>query len=239
MISRMKRLILILSSFLLIFAFSAPAPSQKEARADGERYAVAATHDVWFYEEANESKGLFILPYTYYVKVINEGAPYCLVEYKDGTNGYKKITGYCRKDALTFVDFQPERPFLRKQINLSYTIAGGPITGGGGLGSMERTVYFYGTYYAGTAQYNYVYADGVFDYVPATEPVNYDLNTDYLSSVTVVDPPAEDPDKASGGLNALQIAVICLLCVAAVVAALLVLRGKRPPTLREEQRSDF
>ncbi|MDE7295787.1 MAG: hypothetical protein K2N84_00835 [Clostridia bacterium] len=234
----MKRIILILSSLLLIFTFSAPAPAAK-ASAAGERYAVAATHDVWFYEEANESKGLFILPYTYYVKVLNEGNPYCLVEYQDGTNGYKKITGYCLKDALTFVDFLPERPFLRKQINLAYTIAGGPSFGTGGLGSMERSVCFYGTYYAGTAQYYYVYADGVFDYVPATEPVNYDLNTDYLSSVSAVEPPVDEPAKEAGGLNALQIVVICMLCVAAVIAALFVLRGKKPPTLREEQRSDF
>lgn len=237
MIARMKRLIFILSSFLLIFTL--PVPTASEANAAEERYAVAAERDVWFYEEADESKGLFIMPYTYYVKVINEGSPFCLVEYQDGMNGYKKLTGYCLKDALTFVDFIPERPFLRKQINLAYTIAGGGAIGGGALGSMERTVNFYGTYYAGTALYYYVYADGVFDYVPAVEPVSYDLNTDYLSSVSVVEPPAEEPKESSGGLSALQIAVICLLCVAAAVAAFFVLRGKKPPTLRDGQRSDF
>lgn len=226
MISLMKRFLPFL--FILLF-FSAPQAKAVSAGAETERYAVAASRDVWFYSEANDDKGLFVLPYTYYVKILSEGDPFCAVEYHDGSEGYQKVSGFCKRDALTFVDFVPERPFLKKRIRLTYTIDGNNGVGEGAFDSAERTVSFYGTYSSGTAQYFYVYADGVFDYVPAVQTVSYDLNVDYLASASTE---PTTPPVSSEGLNGGQIAVICVLCVAAVAIAVLLLRGKKPPAPR-------
>ncbi|MDE5897272.1 MAG: hypothetical protein K2H43_05635 [Clostridia bacterium] len=230
----MKRLFPIL---VLLFALVALAPGHvpaATARAEGEQYAVAAARDVWFYSEADENKGLFILPYTYYVKVLSEGDPFCYVEYQDASDGYKPLTGYCRRDALTFVDFQPTRPFLKKRITLTYSIDSGSGFGGGAFDSIERTVSFYGTFASGTAPYYYVYGDGEFGYVRATTPVSYDLNTDYLTPASGDDP--EPPTtSANKGINGVEIALVCLLCVAAVIVAFFVIKGKKPPVANRDQ----
>ena len=224
MISRMKRLFPILIIVLLLFQIPVSGVS---AHAEEDVYAVADKRDVWFYQEPDESKGLFILPYTYYVKVLSEGDPFCRVEYQDSADGYKPLSGYCLREQLHFVDFTPVRPFLKKRITLTYSIDSGNGIGDGSFDSMERTVSYYGNFSSGTAPYYYVYADGKFDYVPATEPVTYDLNTDYIV------PAGTDPDPdvtvQKNGINGLEIALVCLLCAAAVIVAFFVIRGKKAP----------
>lgn len=232
----MKRIFLIL--FALALALAAPL-SPTAAYAEGEaRFAVAAERDVWFYREPNDKSGLFILPYTYYVSVLSEGEPFCAVEYLDDTPPYKKISGYCKRDDLTFVDFTPARPYLRRQITVTYTLPESPSApAGGSFQTVEKTFLFYGTYYSGTAEYHYVYADGTFDYVPASEEVTYELNTDYLSPVSGNLPESpEDSAPLSGG----QIAALCVLCAAVVAAAVFILRGRRKsPPLPDEESAEF
>ncbi len=223
----------------LIFALAAPCPVLPAQAEEGAQYAVAAERDVWFYKDANEESGLFILPYTYYVSVVSEGEPFCAVEYLDDTPPYRKITGYCKRDRLTFVDFTPARPYLRRQITVTYTLPDFPSNpaGSGAIGTVEKTFLFYGTYFSGTARYHYVYADGKFDYVPAAEEITYDLNTDYLSPSSGS---ALPPQEQTAPLSAGQIAALCILAVAVVAAAAFILRGRRKsPPLPEEERSEF
>lgn len=202
-------------------------------------YAVAAQSDVWFYAAENEDTGLFLLPYTYYVKVLRRGGLYSAVQYLDDAAPYKAITGYCKTDALTFVDFVPQRPYLRREITVSYRVenAAGPLMGKGTFDKVEKSFIYYGTSYLGTARYFYVYADGMFDYVPATQEVLYDLNTDYLqASSGEVDEGAgggeiEEPKE---GLSGTQIVIICVAAAALIVIALFVLRGKRSSPAPQE-----
>lgn len=223
----MKRIPLI----LLVFALLLPAAS---VRADAEtaRYAVADAQDVWFYAEPDEKSGLFLIPYTYYVRVLSEGPVYCAAEYLDDSPPYRKITGYCKRDKLTFVDFVPERPYLRRVVTLTYTLSDSPAlgVGKGAFNAVSRDFVYYGACYAGTLLYWYVYADGIFDYVPAPEDLVYDLNTDYLVQAG----PAEPAEPAPEGLSPAHIAVICLLCVAAALLAVFILRGKKPSPAPEE-----
>ncbi len=230
MISRMKRF---LSLFAILFLLLQIPAGRVRASAENGQYAVADARDVWFYGQADESKGLFLLPYTYYVRVISEGEIFSFVEYQDSSDGYKPITGYCLREQLTYVDFVPARPYLKKRITLTYTIDTGAGVGNGSFNNMERTVCFYGAFSSGTAPYYYVYADGVFDYVPAVEPVTYDLNTDYVKPATgETDPP---PAAENKGVNGMQIALICVLCGAAAVVAFFVIRGKKPPAPNREE----
>lgn len=231
----MKHFILL----LLIFLCLSPLPLRREASAEDsvESYAVAAQTDVWFYSAENEESGLFVLPYTYYVKVLRRGTLYTAVQYMDDIAPYKSITGYCKTDALTFVDFIPERPYLRREITVSYAVenSNGLLMGKGAFDKIEKNFIYYGTSYLGTARYYYVYADGIFDYVPATQEILYDLNTDYLQSSGAVDNGEETQEpEAKSGLSALQIAIICAAGLALAAIAVFALRGKKPVSAPQE-----
>ncbi len=223
MIAAMKRL------FLLLLAALALLPAARlSAAAEEGRYAVAVG-DVWFYSSASEEAKLFLLPDTYYVRVLDEGETYCTVEYQADDAPYKKLLGYCRTDALTFVDFTPARPYLRKQITVEYT-----LPDAGGLGSeeftgVERTFVYYGDRYEGAQLYLYVLSGDVFGYLPADAPPEYERNTDYLEQTS-----GEAEESAPQGTNAVQIVVIVLACVAAAAVAVILLRGKRPPQKERE-----
>lgn len=211
-------------------AVTSPAASSRPLAAEtSTRYAVAADGNVWFYSRADENSRLFRIPYTYYVRVTAEGEPYAAVEYSEDMGQYRKLSGYCRTDALTFVDFIPERPFLFKEITLLYTLPQADALGGGKFSETERTFVYYGSRDEDGKLYYYVGADGEFDYVPAEGELSYDLNTDYLPS-----PSAEETES---GLSPAGIAAICIACAAAVAVAVFVLRGKRPHP--EAERADF
>lgn len=224
----MKKLFLFISFLILLSAVCFPQPVSASAEESVPQYAVADGKSIWFYSEPNEESGLFILPYTYYVLVISEGQTYCAVRYLDDVSPYKAITGYCKTEELTFVDFIPERPYLRKELTVTYSItnSSGFTMGNGSFDTLEKTYLFYGTSYLGTARFYYVYSDGVFDYIPATQEITYELNTDYLTAAAAGTD--SDAEPSAEGVSVLQIVVICLIVAAVVAVALFVLRGKKP-----------
>ena len=202
-------------------------------------YAVADSPNVWFYSAENEESGLFLLPYTYYVKVLRRGTLYCAVQYLDDAAPYKSISGFCKTEDLTFVDFVPQRPFLKREITVSYAAENvtGTWMGKGAFDKVQKTFVYLGTSYLGTARFYYVYADGVFDYVPATGEVLFELNTDYLESVSGKvdgDLNGEADKTPAAGLSGGQIAIICVAAAALAVIAMFVLRGKKAPPLPED-----
>lgn len=216
--------------FLLALALFLLPARTTNAAAQSDSYAVAVG-DVWFYASADEETRLFLLPETYYVRILDEGELFCTVEYQADDAPYKKLLGYCRTDALTFVDFVPVRPYLRKQITVTYT-----LPDAGGLGSQdfitsERTFVYYGNRYENGQLYLYVLSGDTFGYLPADAPPEYEHNDDYLQDTSAVE---ETPPAAQGeSPGAVQIAVIVLACVAAVAVAVILLRGRKPP--REQQ----
>ena len=226
----MKRIFLLLIS---LFLFLRPLPALSASAAQ-EPYAYVPDGDVWFYAGETESSRVFLLPKTYYVRILSTGEQFCRVEYLLDDGLYRKVTGYCKTEDIIPVDYIPSRPYLRKEITLSYSLptAGGTGSGlGGAFASVERTFVYYGQRYDGAKLYYYVLSDGTFDYIPAEEELAYELNTDYLDYVasketagtggTVADPPE--------GMNAAVIVVICVACAAAVAVAVFVVKGKKAP----------
>ncbi len=230
----MARMKVFFLSLCLIMALALPAPLS--ARADEAGYAVAPTEDVWFYAAENEDSRLFLLPATYYVRVLEKGEVYSTVEYLTDDAPYKKLLGYCRTEQLLPVAFVPARPYLRKQVTLSYTLPDAGGLGDTAFSSVERTFVYYGERTEGGQLYFYVYDGETFGYVPASEPVDFERNEDYLAALageggeTAAPAPEESPSE-----SVVPIVVICLICAATVVIAVLVLRGKRPAS----HSSDF
>ncbi len=231
MIAAMKRILSLLFFTLMLFSVSLPIGGQTVSAAEG-RYAVVPDGDVWFCAGESESSRIFLLPRSYYVRILNEGPLYCRVEYLEDEGPYKKITGYCKTEDIIAVDYIPVRPYLKKEITLSYSL---PAAGSGGLGgsfsSVEKTFVYYGQRYEGAKLYYYVLADGTFDFIAADAELAYEENTDYLDYLAAQDTAAQGGEVAkpeAGGMNAAMIVVVCIACVAAVAVAVFVIRGKKP-----------
>ncbi len=201
-------------------------------------YAVADSKDVWFYSEENEESGLFVLPYTYYVLVLRYGETFCAVQYLEDASPYRAVKGYCKTSDLTFVDFVPARPYLKHELTVTYALANPSYVsmGSGSFDTITKNFVYYGTSYLGTARFHYVCSEGVFDYIPASEEIVYDLNTDYLSVGVVdpVDPPAEEPPEKNSP-SALQIVIICLTVAAVGAIGFFVLHGKKASVPQEAE----
>lgn len=224
MIIGMKRILIlftVLLSGLTSLLLTLPEAPALTARAD-ERYAVAETADVFFYEEENEESKLFAIPRTYYVKVLSQGEKFTRCEYqRDGTS-YFPVQGYCLTNSLTFVDFTPARPFLSREVTATYTLAGAKF-GNGKFSKIEETYVYYGTRYVDGQLYFYVGKNGECDYIPAAEELIFDLNTDYLPEPDT----ATASGSAVGALSAVQIVFITLSAVAVLVVAVFVAHGKK------------
>ncbi len=231
--ARMKRIALL---FALLFALlPLPLSTLRASAAEETRYAVAADTNVWFYAGESEERRLFLIPHTYYVRVLHEGEVYTAVEYLVDRAPYRKVMGYCRTDALTFVNFVPVRPYLFKEVTVSYRLPDGGGLSSESFADIERTFLYYGSRYEMGQLYYYVLYGDEFGYIPATQEPEFDKNTDYLTvpdetpAGGETEPPAESPSPS--GPSVLQIVLICAVCAVAVGVAALVLRGKRhaPP----------
>lgn len=226
MIAAMKRLLCLLVATAVFFLFPSPVSVSAE---EEERYAVAAQRGVWFYGAENEESGLFQIPYTYYVRVLREGTLFSAVQYLDNVAPYRAVTGFCKTEDLLFVDFIPARPYLYREITVTYTVSGEGTLGSGVFDKLEKKFVYYGESYAGTARFYYVLADGMFGYVPATQEVIYELNSDFLTPSAGEIPPSE-PSFAP---SAVQVAAICAAVFVLLAIAVLILRGKRPAPAEE------
>lgn len=230
----MKVLILIAA---LLFLFPSPVLTVRAEETQtpaAEVYAVAARNDVWLYAEENEESGLFLLPYTYYVRVVERGEPFSAVVYGTDEAPYRAVKGYCKTELLTFVGFVPKRPFLKLEVTVTYTVPGtSSEMGNGTFDEIERSFHYYGTSYLGTRRYYYVLSDGVFDYIPAERDVTFELNTDYLAE-TVAPVPEEPAPEPSAALSPIGIAALIVGIAALSAIVFFVLRGRKPAPSDEE-----
>ncbi len=232
----MRKLSLLLALFPLILPLCAFSPTP--AHAEEPRYAVAPDTNVWFYTSEAEESRLFLLPETYYVRVLFEGDTFSAVEYLENDPPYRKLMGYCRTDALLFVDFVPLRPFLRKQITVTYTLGGTGAAPGNEFGEVERTFVYYGDRYEHGQLYLYVLEGDTFGFIPADTPVEFERNDDWL----VPSAPSDETQTtapAKSGPDVWQIVLLCAVCAAAVGIAFLVLYGRRSPPSGGAPRSEL
>lgn len=166
------------------------------AYAETESYACVTENDTYFYSSADDESGLFILPATYYVKIISKSDDYCFVQYLEDVADYKAVYGYCKTDSLTAVNFIPERPYLYYTYSATYTIEGSAAAESGNFSTFTCECIYYGDYKNGTTTYRYVCINGEFGYIPKTCEITYPLNTDYLPSEPDISEPADVTDPA-------------------------------------------
>jgi hypothetical protein len=211
----MKKLltvIFILSALLLNLLYIFPYSHTQNTYAAEEKYQYACIlgADTYLYSSADENTGLFIIPKTYYVKVIGEGTEFCHVQYMTDTYLYKAVTGYCKTSDLSFVDFAPECPYLFYTLELTYYFEGyleDSITGDNFLYEHNVTAAYYGDYKIGSSTYCYILLDGAFGYVPKNMEIIYEENTEY----TKVDNEEGSDSVTDTNLSSLRVVLLIIL----------------------------
>ncbi len=112
---------LVLFFFLAANLFLAPFFLNRNAPESAYAYAVTVetkggyarviTDDTPFYSDVGGSRLLFYLPYTYYVKVLNDGDLYSHVECY-GTSGTAALDGYVPSDMLFYDGLSVKNPYV-------------------------------------------------------------------------------------------------------------------------------
>lgn len=232
----LSRVLLPVLLFFILAPVSAPIP--RTAKADAEResgeYACVLAENTYFYASADDRRGLFVLPKTYFVKLIEYGAPYCKVEYLVDGEKTQRVVGYAHTDELTFVDFTPETPYLTHVFDVHYRIDGGEIEDDAFLTQITASCVYYGDFSVGSKTYCYVLRDGEFGYVPKPANLSYPENTeyqDYLDKLATEAPPtSQAPTENAQAATPAQIAILIVLCLLVPILAALILKPpKRPP----------
>ena len=222
----MKKFILsatLLICLLLYTLFPFPAPLRAHAQA-GE-YACVRHSNTYFYTSKDLKRGLFILPETYYVKVLEAGSDFCKVEYQTDGEYTQTLVGFVRTDALGFVDYTPQTPYFYKLFETVYTTGEG-VGGDGFLDEIRLTCAYYGDFEVGSATYCYVLRGGEFGYVPKPESLTVPQNPEYAEWLASkeTDTPVSAPQSEEKGASPAQIAIIIALCLLVPVLSALVLR---------------
>ncbi len=240
----MKKLLLTTMLFFCLCAdllsgiFFAPFFSSQRANAESSAatqpvagdYACVLREDVFFYAAPNENEGLFLLPATYYVKLLDYSPQFSRVEYLYDDAQTKKLVGYVKTENLTFVDYQPKRPYFYYVFDLSYRIDETLLENSDFLNEITVSCCYYGDYKIGSKTYCYVLRGESFGYVPKPAALTVSENTeyaDYLAQQTSSDSLSlTQTEKES---SPAQIAILVALCLLVPVLAALILKPPRRP----------
>lgn len=201
-------------------------------------YACILSNDVFFYSSADERKGVFLLPKSYYVRLIEYRSDFCKVEYQRTESAAQRLVGYVKTKELAFVDYVPARPYLYYVFDVTYTIEDAEPNDSSFLTQMTVSCVYYGDYKVGSELYCYVLRGDEFGYIPKPFGLSYDENTeynDYLSSLTppVLNPPSDT--KVETDTSPMQVAILIVICLLVPVLAALVLKPPRRPVYEIEE----
>ena len=225
-----KFLFAALALVIALFSFAVP-PNRINVHAQTGGYACVLTDNAYFYADREQSRGLFVFPKTYYVKIVETQTDYCKVEYLYDDAYVQKLTGYMKTEDLTFVDYVPKRPYLYRLMEIRYTLANTPDDDGF-LTELTATCAYYGDYPVGTQTYCYVLRGSQFGYVPKPTGFTYDVNTEYEETFTPQPEPSQP--QPQGENNAAQIAILIVLCLLVPALAALILKPPRRPPYEQE-----
>lgn len=221
--------------FFIILYTLLPCSTPLRARALTDEYACITSTSAYFYASKDLKRGVFLLPETYYVKILEKGSEFCKIEYQADTETTQKLTGYARTDALAFVDYTPKTPYFSTLFEATYTIDGS-IGGEGFLDEIRLTCAYYGDFEVGSTSYCYVLRGGEFGYVPKPDKLSVPKNTEYAEWLASkeTDAPVSATPKTDEGASPAQIAIIIALCLLVPVLSALIIRQPKNEPYDEE-----
>ena len=217
---------------------AAQPPSETPAIPSAGDYACILTDDVFFYSTADGRRGLFLLPKSYYVRLLEYRTDYCKIEYQTETSA-KRLIGYARTEDLTFVDYVPARPYLYYTFDIRYKIDDTQPTDSTFLTEITVSCVYYGDYLIGSERYCYVLRGDEFGYVPKPLSLSYEENTEYADYLASLQPDPTPPDTQGNTeeekSSPAQIAILVAICLLVPILAALVLKPPRRPPYEVEE----
>ena len=237
----MKKYLLatILFLFFLTGSFSLPAHSVQADTPSAGSYACVLQENAFFYSAPDERRGLFLLPTTYYVKLLDYGEDYCHIEYLSDSDEGEKLLGYAKTSALTFVDYVPKQPYFLYSFEIRYRIEDTGLEDSAFLNEITLHCTYYGDYKIGSKTYGYVLRGSSFGYVPKPADLTVARNTEYEEWLAL-QAPSPDKDvtapKEEANSSPAQIAILVALCLLAPVLAALILKPPRRPPYELDER---
>ncbi|MBQ9728455.1 MAG: hypothetical protein IJV85_02550 [Clostridia bacterium] len=203
-------------------------------------YACILSDETYFYTSPDERRGAFLLPKTYYVRVLEYGATFCRVEYLYDDTNVRKLSGYAKTSDLTFVEYVPQTPYLYYLFDVNYRIDESFVNDSAFLDTLTVTCAYYGDYKIGSETYCYVLRGDTFGYVPKPVSLYFPLNPEYdeyLARIEQENASAEQEkkDEATSDSSPAQIAILVALCLLVPVLAALILKPPRRPPYEAEE----
>lgn len=222
-----------------LFPLSPPARISADATSSTPQagdYACVLRSDVFFYATRDESTGLFLLPESYYVKLLDYAPDFCKIEYLYDNGVAKKLVGYAKTSLLTPVEYVPQTPYLYKVLEVTYLPQSDATGDTPFLDKITVQCAYYGDYVVGSKTYCYVLRNEQFGYIPKPADFTYARNDEYD---TYISSPPETQTTSStktdkGGASAAQIAILVALCLLVPVLAALILKPPRRPPYEDE-----
>ena len=229
-------LLYFLSSLLFPFAaLSAKADSSALETVVGS-YACVLNDNTYFYSSRDTKRGVFVLPKTYYVTILEVSPDFCKIEYLYDDSKVQRLVGYAKTSELTFVDYVPERPYLYYLFDVSYRLDETLSNDSGFLNQITVTCAYYGDYPIGSETYCYVLRDDSFGYIPKPTNLSYSENTEYADRLSQsVTAPADPSAPSENGSSPAQIAILVALCLLVPVLAALILKPPRRPPYETDE----
>lgn len=229
-------------ALLVLFLYASLFPRPVLAEADTESalpsvgdYACILSDDVFFYSSPDERKGLFLLPQSYYVRLMEYGSSFCKVEYQRNESAAQRLVGYARTEDLTFVNYVPVRPYLYYVFDIQYTIEDAQTGNSSFLTQITLSCVYYGDYRVGSETYCYVLRGEDFGYIPKPTGLSYDSNTEYANYLASLSPPSSDiPEEPNDTASPMQIAILIVICLLVPVLAAFILKPSKKPTFDVE-----
>ena len=235
----MKKILSVLILAILLFqtvpAFAVFAETDPDFGENAPQYARVEQDDVYFFSQPQESSGVFILPKTYFVKIIGNAGEYYEIEYGSAQQSAAPLTGYCRKSDVAPVDYIPETPYLAYRTSITFSAGDETALPDDFITSYTVSADFYGTFFFGSSVYYYVNMEGTFGYVPATvcPPLDYPLNTEHTQTE-----PSDTANPSEAKTSAANIVLICALSVAALGAIYFLFRPSKAAADRDPFAED-
>ena len=233
--------------FFNVSAFSFPIYARATAQSTPKNsaplsnsYACILKENSYFYSLPDEKRGIFFLPKTYYVKVLDYQPDYCKIEYLYDDSNLRKLTGYARTEDLTFVEYVPKRPYLYYMFDVRYEIESSPpINDSSFLTQITVTCTYYGDFNFGGITYCYVLRGDTFGYVPKPANLYYEENTEYADYLAQQTPPKSEKKNNSSKSSPAQIAILVALCLLVpALAALILKQSKRPLYYEPDEQTE-
>ncbi|MBO5926125.1 MAG: hypothetical protein J6Q38_01015 [Clostridia bacterium] len=222
----MKKISLFLLS-VYIFTFTSLIPI-KEYSAASENYMRVLSNGVYVYTDNTFTNKIFLVPYSYYVKVEGVNGNVVRVSYGDDDGKYPVIMGYSKLEELTQVDYVPLSPFsvLKVSSNLSDVLFNDSNLTKAYFNVPENTfMVYYGDFISENGnEIAYVYCSnklGYFDKAslnPFTVPVNSDaiIQEPEINDNKEQDSQEENEKPSSLPAETLQIIIIIGLSVISI-----------------------